>query len=225
MTSGCPSPKQGVLVCVHTALGTPSGTGSINMPLTYTRLQQGNDQRFKMLVSNTVDHSGHVTIKQRYREPSNRHRPTDVCTDYFVYDTQNHAALVCCKSSTGAHAHARTRSFCAQVSHIKSACIWRRCCARPFLAITSIRTRSSLCHRYVLHVSARYLCVRVQRLDRHTLRALDMRGQKARHLPMCLHATQVAVPLLVPGRDAIIRAPLPHFFMHIMKKLQLVLPK
>ena len=53
------------------------------------------------------------------------------------------------------------------------------------------------------------------------LRRLEVRKSRSRDLPLCLHAKQILIPDIVEGRHVSIDCNLPHFFVKIMKRLNL----
>ncbi|KHN79663.1 RNA pseudouridylate synthase domain-containing protein 4 [Toxocara canis] len=61
------------------------------------------------------------------------------------------------------------------------------------------------------------------KLPADTMRRLQLTGNQYRRLPMYLHLSEVSIPVASPGSRTInIRAPLPAFFVHTLKKLRLM---
>ena len=60
-----------------------------------------------------------------------------------------------------------------------------------------------------------------QKVHGDILQKLEVRKTLSRDLPLCLHAKQVLIPDIVEGRHVSIDCSLPHFFVKIMKNLNL----
>ena len=60
-----------------------------------------------------------------------------------------------------------------------------------------------------------------QRVKGDIVARLRVQPSKARDLPLFLHARRIVLPGILPERDLVITANLPHFFSRTMKRLRL----
>ena len=144
------------------------------------------------------------------KKTSQRER-VDAVTDYKVLSSFNSAALVQCNMSTG-----RWTIRQLPEHQLIMAISFRKHQIRLHLGL-GLGTPVLGDHKY----SYPDVMDKPQRVKGDIVARLRVQPSKARDLPLFLHARRIVLPGILPERDLVITANLPHFFSRTMKRLRL----
>ena len=154
------------------------------------------------------DYSKEISQAISNKKTSQRER-LEAVTDYKVLSNFNSAALVQCNMSTG-------RWIKAMDQTLFNILFLRKHQIRLHLGL-GLGTPILGDHKY----SYPDVLDKPQKVKGDIVARLRLQPSKTRDLPLFLHARRIVIPGVLPERDLVITANLPHFISKTMKRLRL----